>query len=271
MRRLVAVMAVMALFGAACGDDDDETDTSAGATTTTGAGAGSDDVAAYCEDSLAAETVPEPDIDFESLSEAEQKEAAKKFVNEEFAPIVERLKESVPAEIDAPAQVLFDAAEKVGNDGDFRVFESPEVAAAEKTVHAYDLANCGWESVKTTGVEYAFEGVPATLEEGVTSFDFTNSGKELHEMIVLKKKDGATESFDEILELEEEEAMAKVEQVSSSFAAQGETDYGVADLKKGDYVVVCFIPVGFVSEEGPPPENAPPHFTQGMKAEFKVA
>lgn len=271
MRRLQMVVAlvVLSIGLAGCGDDDDTT--SAGATSTTAEGP-TGEVAAYCKDSLAAETVGEPDIDFENASEEEQKEAVKKFVNEEFKPIVERLKESVPAEIAAPAQVLFAATDQVAADGDFEThFETPEVQAAEATVHAYDLDNCGWTKVDTTAVDYAFQGVPATLEQGVTSFDLRNAGKELHEMSVFKKKDGVTETFDQILELDQEKAQEKVEQVAATFASPGDTDYAVVDLEAGDYVAVCFIPVGLTSEDAQPPENSPPHFTQGMKAEFEVA
>ncbi len=263
------VMLVLAIGLAGCGDDDDE-DTAA-TDTTAATDAANADVATYCEDSLAAETVPEPEIDFENLSEAEQREAAKKFVNEDFKPIVERLKQSVPAEIAAPAQVLFDAVDKIAADGDFSVFETPEVVEAENTVHAYDLANCGWGKVDATAVEYAFQGIPATMEAGPTSFDLRNSGKELHELALFKKKDGVTESFDEILELSEEEGQAKVEQVGNSFAAPGDTDYAVVDLEEGEYVALCFVPVGTTSEESAPPEDAPPHFTRGMKTEFEVS
>ena len=268
--RFGAVMLVLAIGVAGCGDDDED-DTTAGTDTTEETDTTTAELATYCDDTLAAETVPEPDIDFESLSEAEQREAAKKYVNEEFMPVAERLKESVPAEIAAPAQVLFDALDKVAADGDFSAFETPEVVEAENTVHAYDLANCGWAKVDAVGVEYAFQGIPATLEEGVTSFDFRNSGKELHELVVFKKKDGVTESFDEILQLGEEEGQAKVEQVAGTFASQGDTDYTVVELEKGEYVAVCFIPVGLISEEEAPPEDAPPHFTRGMKVEFEVA
>lgn len=71
--------------------------------------------------------------------------------------------------------------------------------------------------------------------------------------------------------LGEEEAGAKVEQVAGTFASQGDTDYAVVELEKGEYVAVCFVPVGLTSEEVAPPEDAPPHFTLGTKVEFEVA
>ena len=207
----------------------------------------------------------------ETATEEEEKEAIKKYFNEELNPILERLEKSVPAEIKEPAQVRFAAAEKAGQDGDFeKHFETPEVKAAEAQVYAYDLENCGWTKVDANAVEDAFEGIPSTLKAGVTSFELRNSGKELHELSVLKKKAGVTESFDEILELDREEARKKVEPVASTFAAQGEGNHAVAELEAGEYVVACFIPVGLTGQ-GPPPENAPPHVAQGMKAEFEVS
>lgn len=261
------MLAVVALLGAGCGDDDDVATGTSETTETTEAG----DIATYCKDSLAIETVGEPEVDFENASQEEQKEAVKKFADEELKPLVERLKTSVPAEINEPAQVLFSAVDKIAVDGDFeKHFETPEVQAAEAEVHTYDLANCGWGKTDAVAIEYAFQGIPATLEAGVTSFELRNDGKELHELTVLKKKDGVTETFDEIIKLDREEGLKKVEPVASAFAAQGENDYAVAELEAGEYAVVCFIPVG-TTGQGPPPENAPPHASQGMKSEFTVA
>lgn len=268
MRRLasVGVMVVLAMGLSACGDDDDDGDEAAAPTTVAAA-----EYAEYCEDSLAIETVPEPDIDFESLSEAELAAEFKKFATEELAPIADRLRESVPDEISADGQILFAALDKIIADGDVEAFETPEVMAAEARVHTFDLANCGWGKADVTAAEYSFQGIPATLEAGPTSFDLRNAGTELHELVILKKKDGVTESYDEILALDEEEGQSKVDRVAGAFAAQGDADYAVADLEPGDYLVACFIPVGLTSEEAAPPENSPPHFTRGMKAEFKVS
>lgn len=48
-----------------------------------------------------------------------------------------------------------------------------------------------------------------------------------------------------------------------------EDDYVVADLKPGDYVALCFIPMGMTNTDGPPPDG-PPHAMQGMVAESTV-
>ena len=72
----------------------------------------------------------------------------------------------------------------------------------------------------------------------------------------------------ELLALPEEEAMAKVDMVAAVFAPPGDESYSVADLEAGDYAMVCFIPTG-ASEENPE-GTGPPHFIQGMLAEFTV-
>ena len=64
LRLLGLLLAVLALgFGlSGCGDDDDD-DTGAASPSASESEAGGD-VEAYCEDTLAIEIIPEPDIDF---------------------------------------------------------------------------------------------------------------------------------------------------------------------------------------------------------------
>ncbi len=259
----VAVGLVLTLGLAACGDDDDGDS----ATDTTAAAANFKD---YCDKSLALETLPEPEIDFGSASEAEQKEAVKKYMREVARPRIDAIKGSVPPEIQADAQVMFAGFDQLEASGDFEEFETA-TKAAEAKIHVFDLASCGWQKVDVKGIDYAFEGIPATLKAGPASFDLTNAGKELHEAIVVKKKAGVMESFDAIFKLDQAKAQEKIENVASSFAAPGEGDYGVANLVAGEYAVVCFIPVGLTSEDARPAEDAPPHIARGMKSEFKVS
>ncbi|MEJ7722307.1 MAG: hypothetical protein WKF58_18585 [Ilumatobacteraceae bacterium] len=57
----------------------------------------------------------------------------------------------------------------------------------------------------------------------------------------------------------------------------GETGHTVVDLTAGDYLAICFIPVGTTPEkmsemegqEGPP--EGKPHFLEGMQLEFTVS
>jgi hypothetical protein len=274
-RRALALfaLAVLAPLGlAACGDDDDDaaTDTTAAVTDTTGDSA-SGDVEEYCEATLAIETVEEPDIDFESLTPEQQAEEAKKFAKESLRPLADRIREAAPEEVADDIAVLHAAVVEIEETGNFEAFETPENEAASDRAHAFDLENCGWTEQAVTMVDYDFEGVPASLEAGAVSFEATNSGNEVHEMILLKKNAGVTESFEDLLALPEEEAMTKVTFVAAGFAPPGEDDYTVTELEAGEYGMACFIPLGTVSEDAAEEAEGPPHFTQGMFAEFTVS
>lgn len=264
----MALLVAVTMGLTACGDDDDQaaqtTTTQAEQTTTTG------DQAAqrkqtYCEKSLALETLSEPQIDFESLTPAQQRDEAKKFASEKILPLANEIEPLVPAEVKRDANLLISSTRTVARTGDFSVFEKPEVKAAEQRLHAYDLQNCGWKQVDVTGTEYAFQGVPSTLPAGATSFELANRGNEAHEIVVLRIKDGVTESFEQLLKLPEEQAQQKVEvRGTSGRVPPGQPGYVVADLNPGRYGVACFLPVG----EG---QEGPPHTTRGMFAAFTVS
>ncbi len=261
----IALLA-MTLGLTACGDDDEaaQTTTTREQTTTTADQAGQQKQQ-YCEKSLALETLSEPQIDFESLSPAQQRDEAKKFASQKILPLVNEIEPLVPPEIKRDADLLIASTRTVAQTGDFSVFEKPEVQAAEQRLHAYDLQNCGWKRIDVTGTEYAFQGVPSSLPAGATSFELANRGKEAHEIVVLRIKDEVTESLEELLKLPEEQARQKVDVMgSSSDVPPGEPGYVVADLKKGRYGLACFLPVGG-GQEGPP------HVTRGMFAAFTVS
>lgn len=277
--RRVAALAIAALtLLAACGDDDDNEEASGGTTTTeaddtsstTEAEGDGGDVEAYCDAELTLETTPEPDIDFEALSPEEQAEAAKQFASENMRPAADAVLEVAPPELEEHFAVLDAALTEVEETGDFSQFESPEFTEAQAAVHEYDLENCGWESVEVTAIDYGFEGIPTTVPTGVVSFEFTNESEheEMHELALMRKNDGTTESAQELLELPEEEAMQKVTFVGATFAEPGGSAYTVTQLETGDYIAICFIPTGSSDEN--PEGTGPPHFVQGMVTEFTV-
>ena len=88
-------------------------------------------------------------------------------------------------------------------------------------------------------------------------------------MVILGRKQGATESFDQLLALPEQEASQRVEEKGGSFPVDpGQQGYVTTTLTPGDYLMVCFLPQGSTDgREG----NGPPHFALGMKREFKVS
>jgi hypothetical protein len=287
-RALGALLLALLLLAAACGGDDgDDEETGSGSETTettetseasdgddsgdsgddNGEGA-SADIETYCDRVFEIETLGEPDVDFEA-DPAEVAEQLKAFAAENMVPLAEAIDEVAPDEIREEIDVQVAAVQDLAETGDPEAFENdPEVQEAQEVTHAFDVENCGWTPIEVTAIDYGFEGLDDT-EAGPASFEFTNdSDKEFHELALARKNDGVTETAEELLALPEEEAMEKVTIVGGTFAEPGDSGYLVADLEAGDYVAVCFIPVGATpeNEEG----SGPPHFTQGMVTEFTV-
>lgn len=167
-----------------------------------------------------------------------------------------------------------------------------ETATATETETETETATAtaateGGDSLEITGVDYAFEGVPETVEAG-TQLTFTNaSDVEFHELIMFRIPEGEDRPLAELLALPDEEAQEAVgAPVGVSVAMPGEDGQVVeGELiaeEPGRYVLLCFIPVGADPEAfaeamqnpsaGEPPqvEGGPPHVTEGMYAEFTV-
>ena len=69
-------------------------------------------------------------------------------------------------------------------------------------------------------------------------------------MAIMRKADGVTQSWEEILALPQEEAEALVVQVGGAFAPNKDAKgLAVVDLVPGDYVATCFVPAGHHSGE----------------------
>lgn len=176
--------------------------------------------------------------------------------------LLKKAETSAPAEIAAQATTAVEGVRT----GDF---ENPEVSAAITALDEYSVASCDFQVVEVTGRDYAFDGIPETLERGMTIFALTNTGAELHEIIVVRFK--GDETVEELLELSEKQAQKKVEFIGGDFVAQGDTTYAYVDLKKpGRYAALCFLPVGAVDQTAIETADGPPHAVEGMTAEFTV-
>lgn len=147
--------------------------------------------------------------------------------------------------------------------------------------------------ITVTGYEYAFGDLPSSVPVG-TSLAFTNTGDEVHELLLARKNDGVTESLEELLALPEEEALQKVTIVGPLLAAPGETAaFGIGLTgpepmtalvveQEGEYLALCAIPQGLTElpDFGAAPASAgatgsqapqgPPHFVLGMYQAFTV-
>jgi hypothetical protein len=92
-------------------------------------------------------------------------------------------------------------------------------------------------------------------------------------MVLIRRNEGTTEPWEEVLGLPEEEAMTKVTPLGAAFVGPvGSSETLVADLTPGEYIAICFISAGTtVGEDGSFTEGAgQPHFMLGMQAEFIV-
>lgn len=237
----------------------------------------SGEVRQYCNSVLAMETIPQPNIDFDALTPEQQVEEARKFARESIRPLADAIVANAPEQVKDEAAVRSNAVKEVESTGNLEAFDKPEVVRASRVSHQFELRNCGWERVEVTAVNYSFGGVPGELKRGATSFEFTNNGTEHHEMVIFRKNDDTTETFDQLLALPEDEAERKVTFVAAADAMpKQEGIYTVANLRAGEYAMVCFIPVGSTPEAQTAAEAAkqeiqgPPHFTRGMKSEFTI-
>ncbi len=129
-------------------------------------------------------------------------------------------------------------------------------------------------TVAVTAMDYHFDGLPTSVPAG-TSLTLVNAGAEVHELIVARRNDDTTESWDELLAMPEDQVMAKVTIFGPLVAGVGETAEGSLLLEQeGDYIALCFVPVGMTAiPSGSPDPSAsfgPPHFALGMRQDFTV-
>ena len=247
----VALVATLSILGA-CGDDDDASPTTGdpssdeSTTTTAAEGEGDGEQAAgdgdFCTgytELLAGDPAPE---EIRALVDVAPEDAKEPL-------------ETIATGFEEDPEAFFDTEE----------FNQAFAALGDAAT-----AECADETFEVTAVDYAFEGIPEEIPAGRIGVSFANEGTEFHEMVVFRKNDDTAESFDEIFALEDQDAaQALVSEAGATFAPPGGSSSGLFDVSEpGEYVAVCFIPVGTTpeAEEG----SGPPHFTQGMKAEFTV-
>lgn len=257
MRTIPAALLALAMTAglAACGDDNDDGATGDRKPAATADAATTE---AFCDAVVALDAQPLPG------GPGQQPDAA--AIRAAFAPMVdalETIETSAPETVTADVAVLLDATRKAATTGEMMPVDSPEIVGAQGKLHAAVGTECGFQNVEVRAADYRYTGIPGALAAGESYFELSNGGSEFHELVVVRKKAGTTESFDELLR-DPAAAFSKVDFLGVTFAAPGQTSGITADLTPGDYLAICFIPV---EAEG---ENGSPHFLHGMKAEFTV-
>jgi hypothetical protein len=151
-------------------------------------------------------------------------------------------------------------------------FDDPSFEQNITAIDEYRYNSCGYRQLDVTGVEYAFEGLPKTVQAGTAAIRFTDTGAEFHELAIYRIK--SKDSLKKIVGQSEKEQRKKLEEVGGTFAMQGQTTYTVAELSKpGRYGVVCHLPVGATSiEAAEEAEKDHPrsHAQEGMYATITV-
>jgi hypothetical protein len=277
--------------GATTSPQDSDTET----TDATGDAASSE----FCSTVIEAETVASagPDVDFEAATEEEIAGAMEEF-SAALVPLLDDLAASAPDEISGDLETIDSALRASMETGD-DPFSQPGFVEADRAVDEYVAGNCGYEVYSVRAVEYEFEDVPSTIGAGIVGFELQNEGQEVHELVLFRINDDVDLTIEELAELPEEESESMVEFITATFADPGESAYTFGDLRPGRYGILCFIPVGTTDmsmlEEptsdaeattteatgtttettgddttGAAGEMGPPHFTQGMMAEFEV-
>lgn len=221
----------LALFGAACGDDGGDSESSSEA---------SGEDAAFCDARVAVEA--------EFFADRPDQEA--------IDAILDDLAGEAPDEVQEDATVVADTLRESGGDA----FDDPAFVESITVVDEYALANCGFEAVEVTGLDFSFEGIPDELDAGVVGFSFTNDGEEPHEMLVFRINDDVDASVDELVQLPEQETEGMIELQAATFAEPGQTTYTFSDLEPGRYGAVCFVETA----------EGVPHVDEGMQFEFEV-
>lgn len=131
-------------------------------------------------------------------------------------------------------------------------------------------------AITVVGTDYHFGGLPTSVPVG-TVLSFDNQGAELHELIVARKNDGVTQSWEELLALPGDEALQYVTMLGGGmplFALPGQTAEGTLVVgQEGEYIALCFIPQGMTELPSPSADpssipSGPPHMALGMVQTF---
>lgn len=255
---------LMAAALAACGSDDDGGGDSAAAETS--AAEESADPAEFCEASVDLEGAFSMGPPVDETAPPEEQQAALEEFGSTVEPLLADVEETAPEPISEDVTTAAGIVREALSGGDPAALEGEEFQTADDNIDEYMLAECGFEQIEATGVDYEYEGLPDTVPAGVVAVTLTNEGEELHEIGIARINDDVTEPVEQLLALPEEEVFSKLELKGVTFVEPGATETTFMRMEEGRYGAACFIPEGTTSMEMP--GMGAPHFTMGMFAEF---
>ena len=142
-------------------------------------------------------------------------------------------------------------------------------------------------AVEVTLVDYAFEGLPDSVDAGTTFTVVNDSDAEVHEFVAHRLPDNEERSVEDLAALSPDELGPALGAPATVLLAApgGPMIAAVGDgtlTDPGRYAIMCFIPTGAdpdeylaaaAETEGGPPQGVaggPPHIVHGMVAELTV-
>ena len=127
-------------------------------------------------------------------------------------------------------------------------------------------------SVDVDGVDYAFAGLPESIDAGRLALRLQNvsATEQPHEVVIVTGTDG--QSADELRALPMDELMQQARPVGLAFVdTPGTSTTTLVDLEPGSYLLICSLPVAEGGElpegDGPPTDT---HAAHGMVATLTV-
>lgn len=257
-----AALLIAAALGACGSDDDGGDDTQAAETSASESGS---DPAEFCEAAVDLEGAFSMGPPVDETAPPEEQQAALEEFGATVEPLLTDVEDTAPEEISEDVTTSTGIVREALSGGDPAALEGEEFQTADDNIDEYMLAECGYEQIEATGVDYEYEGLPDTVPAGVVAVTFTNEGEEVHEIGIARINDDVTEPVEQLLTLPEEEVFAKLQLMGITFAPPGGSETVFLRMDEGRYGAACFIPQGTTHDtEG----AGPPHFTLGMFAEF---
>lgn len=307
-RTLLRIFLTLALVVgvAACGDDDDEPAAS-GDTASEDASASEDSASedeASDDDAASGDAAASGDFCgalqtfhgaiFETQLEDDATAEDIQAAHDSLDPLWSDVEASAPEELSDPVEELGATIDALG-EGDAEPFNDDETAVTYFSMVSDTLDDCVDEVIEVTAVDFAFTGMPESIPSGPIGLRLENATEadEEHELIIFKKAEGDTRSAEEILNDPASQEQGPGEFAGAIFASPDSTAGTFLDLTPGDYIGVCFVPVGSGEHDMPEAddsaedggedqatdddsaeeeeeEGGPPHFTEGMVVEFSV-
>jgi hypothetical protein len=249
---------------AACGSDDEGGNDSTAAETT--AAEEEVDPAEFCEASVDLESAFSMGPPIDETTPPEEQQAALEQFGADVEPMLAEVEDTAPEEISEDVTSAAGTVREALSTGDLSALDSPEFQQADDNIDEYMLAECGYEQIEATGVDYEYEGLPDTVPAGVVAVTLINEGEELHEIGIARINDDVTEPVEQLLTLPQDQVFSKLELKGVTVVEPGASETTFIRMDEGRYGAACFIPEGTTSMEMP--GMGAPHFTMGMVAEF---